>query len=131
MRASSSCPVGCGAPGTAALPSDCGPAFGSTQRPRPRKAARATALAVHRISTGHTCRTEFENDDCWQGNIAQMQGAGPGNSSAHILPVPKPAKDAGEGCQMDVLMTATPQILEVLKMRMSGWLRFFCSSGVT
>ena len=113
------------------MPSDCGPAFGSTQRPRPREAARATALAVHRSSTGHTCRTEFEHYDSWQGNIARMQGAGLGNSSVCILPVPKPANDTADPCQIYVLMVTTAHIFTDAQKPMSGLLHFFWSSGAT
>ena len=113
------------------MPSDCGPAFGSAQGPRTREEARAAAMGVHRSSTGHTCRTEFEHDDGWQRTIARMQGVDPGNSSAPILPVSKPANDAAGRCQDDVLMVATPQVLDDAQMRMSGPLHVSWSGGVT
>ena len=130
-REGSDARAGCGAPGAAAEPSDCGSAFQSAQGPRTREEARAAAMEVHRSSTGHTCRTEFEHDDGWQRTTARMQCVDPGNSSAPILPVSKPANDAAGRCQDDVLMAATPQILDGAQMRMSRPLHVSWSGGIT
>ena len=97
VQAGGSCPGGCSAPGTAALPSDCGSGFGRSQRPRECEGAKVAATEVHRSLTGHTCRTEKWSDTGWQGNIARMQGAGLGNSSAVIVPASKPANNAADG----------------------------------
>ena len=130
VQAGGSCPGGCSAPGTAALPSDCGSGFGRSQRPRECEGAKVAATEVHRSLTGHTCRTEKWSDTGWQGNIARMQGAGLGNSSAVIVPASKPANNAADGRKIEVLMAATPRILLSAQMRMSGRLHFFWSSGV-
>ena len=60
-----------------------------------------------------------------------MQRAKPGNSSARFSPASKPANDAAEGYQIDVLRVTTLHILAGAQMRMSGPLHFFWSSGVT
>ena len=60
-----------------------------------------------------------------------MQRAKPGNSSARFSPASKPANDAAEGYQIDVLRVTTLLILAGAQMRMSGPLHFFWSSGVT
>ena len=79
----------------------------------------------------HNLRTENGARCGWQWNIARMHVAGVGNSSARLLPVPKPANDAANGCQVDVSMMATPLRPSLLQLCMSGPPRVSRSCGVT
>ena len=128
-RASASWPGGCGAPDVAARPNECGPAFGSAQGPRARSQARLPAMGLHRSWTGHTCVTKSEARIGWQGNVARMQGAGQGISSARLLPVSMPANGAADGV-IDRLADGGHAALALgARMRMAGPLRVSRSGG--
>ena len=112
------------------MPSDCGPAFGSAQGPRARSQARLPAMGLHRSWTGHTCVTKNEAHTSWQGNVARMEGAGPGISSVRTLPTSNPANGAAEGAA-DRLSDGdhAAQALGA-QMRMAGPLRLSRSGGL-
>ena len=67
-------------------------------------------MGLHRSWTGHTCVTKNEAHTGWQGNVARVQGAGMGISSSRFLPTSKPANDAADGRQINVLMAAMLQM---------------------
>ena len=72
-------------------------------------------MGLHRSWTGHTCVTKNEAHTGWQGNVARVQGAGMGISSSRLLPTSKPANDAADGRQINVLMAAMLQMPLVLE----------------
>ena len=77
----------------------------------------AAAMRICRSSTGHTCVKKKRASTRWQGNVARVQGAGMGISSSRLLPTSKPANDAADGRQINVLMAAMLQMPSVLEMR--------------
>ena len=77
-------------------------------------------MGLHRSWTGHTCVTKNEAHTGWQGNVARVQGAGMGISSSRFLPTSKPANDAADGRQINVLMAAMLQMPSVLECARPG-----------
>ena len=77
-------------------------------------------MRICRSSTGHTCVKKKRASTRWQGNVARVQGAGMGISSSRFLPTSKPANDAADGRQINVLMAAMLQMPSVLECARPG-----------
>ena len=86
-------------------------------------------MGLHRSWTGHTCVTKNEAHTGWQGNVARMQGAGQGISSARLLRTSKPADDAADGVIDRLADGAHAAQALGAQLRMAGPLRHSRSGG--